>query len=341
MSDSSSSSAGNSSSTSTAGRRLAQALGAGLAGAAALSTARWWVQRDLPPPPSLPPAISAPTRTLEVPTGRVNTYLREGTGTPIVLLHSFNAAASPFEIRPIFERLAEATDRPLYALDWLGFGRSARPDIDYRPALYHDQLYRFLRTVVGEPVDLVGLSLSCEYAAHAALQTAPLVRRLALICPTGLSEKRGPSPLGKAGIRLADRIGAFELLFYRLTRRASLRDFYERQVFLDPTALPDELLDYAYVTSHARGAHRAPRRFVDGSLFLDCVIDEVYARLYRPTLVLTPKHPEDTVQGFDRLPALLDARSRDLTHHALPGGLLPHWEAPTPFFDVFLNWATS
>jgi len=276
-----------------------------------------------------------------VPAGRVNTYVREGTGTPIVLLHSFNAAASPFEIRPIFERLAEATDRPLYALDWLGFGRSARPDVDYHPALYHDQLYRFLTTVVGEPVDLVGLSLSCEYAAYAALQTAPLVRRLALICPTGLSEKRGPSFLGKAGIRLADRIGAFDLLFHRLTRRASLKDFYERQVFLDPAALPDELLDYASVTSHAQGAPSAPRRFVDGSLFLDRVADDVYARLYRPTLILTPQRPADTVQRFDLLPDLLDAHSRDLTHFALPGGLLPHWEAPAPFFDVFLDWATA
>jgi hypothetical protein len=60
----------------------------------------------------------------------------------------------------------------------------------------------------------------------------------------------------------------------------------------------------------------------------------VYARLYRPTLFLTPEAPASTVQSFDRLPALLDHNPRDLSHQALPGGLLPHWEAPAPFFDA-------
>jgi pimeloyl-ACP methyl ester carboxylesterase len=319
--------------------RAGWGLAAGLAGAAVgVSAARRWVRRSLPTPASLPRAITASTHTVEMPTGRVNYYVRDGAGTPVVLLHSFNAAASPFEVRPLFDRLANATDRPLYAVDWLGFGRSARRDVDYRPSLYHDQLYRFLDTVVDGPADLVGLSLGCEYAATAALQAAPLVRRLVLVNPTGLSARRGPSAMGRAGIELAAQTGTFELLFYRLTRRASLRDFYERQVFLDPAAIPDELVDYAYVTAHARGAHYAPRRFIDGTLFVDGVAEEVYARLYRPTLILTPEDPGPTVQSFPDLPALLDANPRDLTHRSLPGGLLPPWESPEPFFDALLEF---
>jgi pimeloyl-ACP methyl ester carboxylesterase len=319
--------------------RTGLAVGAGLAGTAAgLALARRWVRRGLSAPSSLPRAINAATRTLESPGGRTNYYVRDGTGTPIVLLHSFNAAASPFEMRPIFDRLADATDRPIYALDWLGFGRSAREDRTYTPDVYHDQLFHFLDTVLDEPADLVGLSLGCEYAARAGLQAAAKVRRLALIAPTGLTRGRGPSAFGRAGIALAAATGTFELLFYRLARRSSLRDFYERQVFIDPDAIPDDLVNYAYVTAHVLGAHHAPRRFIDGTLFLEDVADSIYSRLYRPTLLLTPEDPAPTVQRFDRLPDVLDANGRDLTHRALPGGLLPHWEDPEPFFHALMEW---
>lgn len=292
------------------------------------------MHRSLPPPPSLPPALDWSTGVLESPWGPLHYYVRPGSGPPIVLLHSFNAAASPYEMKPLAEHFAATTDRPLYALDWLGFGRSGRAAVSYRPALYHHQLFHMLTEVVDAPADLVALSLGAEYAAHAGLQAAPHVRRLALLSPTGLASARGPSPLGRLGLSLAGQTGVFELLFYRLTRPASLRDYYERQVFLDPSEVPADLIEYAYTTSHARGAHRAPRRFVDGSLFLKTVADAVYARLYRPTLLLTPEQPGPTVQQFDLLPRVLDRASGPLRHVTLPGGLMPHWEAPTPCLDA-------
>ncbi|PEN13839.1 alpha/beta hydrolase [Longibacter salinarum] len=302
----------------------------GLAGAAgtyaAVKGLQAAVRGQLPAPSTLPPALSVRARAVALPGGQANYYHRPGNGTPIVFVHSFNAAASSFEMAPIFEYWAENTDRPLYVMDWLGFGRSDRPNIDYTPDLYHSHLFAFLRDVVETPADLVALSLGCEYAASIGMQAAPMVRRLVLLHPTGLGERRGPAPLARAMIRSADASGLFELFFYRLTRTASLRDFYERQVFLRKEDVPDALVDYAHVTSHARGAHHAPRRFVDGSLFLDNVASDIYARLYRPTLLLTPADPARTVQQFDMLPDVLKSNERDLSHRPLPGGLLPHWE---------------
>ena len=322
------------SSSSTSWSHLALS-GALLGGAyAGLSAIRSRLRRGRPPPFSLPPALEWSTGILESPWGAIRYYERPGRGVPILLLHSFNAAASSHEMKPIAEHLARTTDRPLYSLDWLGFGRSDRNAVSYGPALYQHQLFQLLTQVVDAPADLVALSLGCEYAAQAGLQAAPHVRRLALLSPTGLSATRGPSTLGRLGLSLAGRTGAFELLFYRLTRPASLRDYYERQVFLNADAVSPDLIDYAYTTAHARGAHRAPRRFVDGSLFLDDVADEVYARLYRPTLLLTPKRPGPTVQQFDLLHRLLNRNPSHLHHTTLPGGLMPHWEAPAPCLDA-------
>ncbi len=320
--------------------RTALSIGAATAGAyAGLAATRWVYRRRLPPPTALPPALGWDTRMLETRRGRTHLYVRPGSGSPIVLLHSLNAVASSFEMTPVAEHLAETTDRPLYAVDWLGFGRSARPAGPYRPDTYAHQLYRVLTEALDAPADLVALSLGCEYAAQMALQAAPRVRRLALVSPTGFTPARGPSTIGRLGLSLAARTGVFDLLYYRLTRRASLRDFYERQVFLDTGAVPNALLDYAEATAHATGAPYAPRYFVQGRLFTEDVADRVYARLYRPTLLLTPETPGPTVQSFDLLPRLLDQNARHLTHRTLPGGLMPHWEAPAPFveaLDAFL-----
>jgi pimeloyl-ACP methyl ester carboxylesterase len=316
-------------------RRTTLRTGAALAGAyAGLRAASWAYRQALPSPLSLPPALNLEPRPFEAPDGRVQYYARPGTGPPVVLLHSFNAVASSREMQPIAEHLVATTDRPVYALDWLGFGRSDRGPLDYSPALYERQLYHFLREVPATPVDLVALSLGGEYAAQITLQAAPMVRRLVLVSPTGLGEARGLSASGRFGLALAEKTGSFELLYYALTRRSSLRDYYARQIFLAPDAIPEALLDYAEQTAHVRGAHRAPLRFVDGTLSLVNVATSVYARLYRPTLFLTPEAPASTVQSFDDLPALLDQTPRDLSHETLPGGLLPHWEAPAPFFDA-------
>jgi len=315
--------------------RLALGVGSALGGAYLGGAAvRWGRRRALPPSSSLPPALDWATRTIETPHGRSHCYVRPGEGAPIVLLHSLNAVASSFEMKPIAEHLAAETTRPLFAVDWLGFGRSARPAIDYTPAVYTDQLYRVLANLPARPADLVALSLGGEYAARTALQAAPWVRRLALVSPTGFTTRRGPSCAGRFGLALAGPSGLFELVFPRLTRRASLREFYERQVFLEPDAVPSELVDYAATTARAKGAPHAPLRFVQGRLYLDDVADSVYRRLYRPTLLLTPSAPGPTVQSFDTLPVVLDQNPRDLTHRTLPGGLMPHWDAPSPLFEV-------
>jgi len=300
-----------------------------------LTAARWINRQRLPPPIDVPPALDWTPHPLETRDGRVHCYVRPGTGPPILLLHSLNAVASSFEMKPIAEYLARWTNRPLWAVDWLGFGRSDRPDRSYAPETFAHQLYQVLTDAVDEPADLVALSLGCEYAAWMGLQAAPRVRRLALISPTGLTAgPRGPSKMGRLGLSLAARTGLFELLYHRLTRRASLRDYYERQVFLAEEAVPSALLDYAEVTAHAKGAHHAPQQFVQGRLFVENVAEEIYARLYRPTLLLTPSTPGPTVQSFDLLPPVLDRNPRTLTHQTLPGGLVPHWEAPTDTFDA-------
>jgi pimeloyl-ACP methyl ester carboxylesterase len=294
---------------------------------------------ELPPANQVPPMLEGTVREFELMEGRVRFYERPGTGTPVVLLHSFNAAAASHEMRPLFDHLTATTERPVYAMDWFGFGLSERPSVDYRPEVYLRQLRRFLSEVIKEPADLMALSLGGEYAALIACEVPFLVRRLVLIAPTALAARAETSTMRRMLVGLGGRLGAFELFFYRLTERDTLRRFYAEQVFRG-SPVPEALVDHAYLTSHVRGAHHAPRRFVDGSLFLGSQARSAYARLTAPTLLVVPEDPEPTVQHFDRLDDVL-AGNDALRVEVLDTGLMPQWEAPDRLFPVLNAFLTD
>lgn len=290
-------------------------------------------------PGELPKALDAAVGEMEMMEGRLRFYERPGVGTPVVFLHTFDAAGSSHELKPIFEHLAATTRRPLYAIDWLGFGLSDRPPVRYAPALYQRGLRRFLSEQVHQPADLVALSLSCEYAASVAHQFPYLVRKLVGISPTALSTDTSHSLLQRAAVDLASSLGAFEIFYYRLTTPDHLRRFYQRHIFQSGTAVPDALVQYAALTTRVRGAHHAPRYFVNGSLFLDEVARETYRQLPVPTLFIAPERSEGLIQQFDLLDDVLRANAGMLQAERLRSGLLPQWDAPEELFthlDRFL-----
>src|SRR3954454_20931708 len=64
----------------------------------------------------LPPAVTGERRGIDRRAGRLS-YCGAGNGPPLLLVHSINAAASAYEVRPIFER----ERRRFYAVDLPGY----------------------------------------------------------------------------------------------------------------------------------------------------------------------------------------------------------------------------
>ena len=68
---------------------------------------------------TLPSPLAATQREISGTAGRLALY-EAGSGSPVLLIHSINAAASAYEVRPLFERLS-ATHR-VFAIDLPGYG---------------------------------------------------------------------------------------------------------------------------------------------------------------------------------------------------------------------------
>ena len=227
---------------------------------------------------SLPNAFSADKLSFNlVGFGRVGFYSdTSGAGRPLLLLTSVNAAASAYEMRPLF--LAYRGTRPVYVLEWPGFGSSDRPDVRYTPELMTRALEQMIDVIGSEVdgsgmnssgIDVVALSLGSEFAARAALgsYSGPRIRSLALISPTGLSEAKSAADLAAEPQNSANlyRTLSSPLLsgaLYGLLSTPPVIDLFLRRSF---EGQPDPGLEsYAALSTRQPGAVYAPLFFISG-----------------------------------------------------------------------------
>ncbi len=298
----------------------ALAAGIGLTGGLALAN-QALVLDDLPP--TLPGGMHDWTWR-----GYRVRYTTLGDGPPLALLHGIHAAASSFEMRNVFEPLSQRYT--VYALDWLGFGKSERPDITYTAALYADLLGDFLAEVVGQPAAVLTSSLSAAYAIAAARARPGLVNWLILISPTGItSTGLVTRTLGRMLALPLVGTGAFNLL----VSHASIQSFL-RKAYADQTLVDDPLVGQHWATAHQPNARLAPAAFVVGAL--DLPLADSTTPVAVPILVIRGSVPGIGIQASD---AEIGNLSPNVTTQIVDNaGQLPHDEAPDRTLALVEAW---
>lgn len=297
----------------------------------ALMAAAGWIVYSkvaIPHALDLPDAVSAERKVIYTPAVPKLSYYVDSSaaGRPLVLLHSINAAASAYEMRPLFEHFR--AQRPVFALDLPGYGFSDRSRRAYTPAVFQNAIIDFLTSAVKEPADVVALSLTSEFAAAAAQSRPDLFNSLTMISPTGLDEdkkKRASQQASSAGSSSwLYPVFSFPLwsraFFDLIATRASIRYFLS-QSFAGP--MPDTLVDYAYRSAHQPGAENVPLHFISGKLFSNDISTRVYRQMSTPGLII---YDRDAFTSFEGLPELLNRSANWTAVRIIPTLGLPHWE---------------
>lgn len=142
-------------------------------------------------------ALAQSIQSQEIATPLINqlittTYVQQGDGgTPILLIHGFDG--SVLEFRRLLPLLAE--DNETWAVDLLGFGFTDRiAGLQFSPIAIKTHLYHFWKTLINQPVILVGASMGGAAAIDFTLTYPEVVEKLVLIDSAGL---KGGSPLSK------------------------------------------------------------------------------------------------------------------------------------------------
>lgn len=285
----------------------------------------------------LPSALEAPRREIGGPAGRLSYYVA-GDGPPLLLVHSINAAASAYEVRPIFERMV-ATNR-VYAVDLPGFGFSDRSKREYTPRLYTDAIHGLLEVIAedgyaNEPVDALAISLGSEFLARAAVEAPERFRSLTLVTPTGFqkgADKLRGAPGETREVPGVYRVFTFPLwsqgIYAVLVSKPSIRYFLRKTFGSDN--YDEGLAAYGYLTSHQPGAKNAPYAFVSGRLFSKD-IRTIYERLTLPVWM-----PHGTKGDFGDFSEADWTKTRaNWQVQPFDTGALPHFERPDEFLASF------
>lgn len=112
-------------------------------------------------------------------------YIHQGSGgTPILLLHGFDS--SVFEFRRLLPLLAAKQET--WAVDLLGFGFTDRPiGVSFNPIAIKTHLHAFWKTLIDQPMILVGASMGGAAAIDFTLTYPEAVAKLVLIDSAGFA----------------------------------------------------------------------------------------------------------------------------------------------------------
>lgn len=291
---------------------------------------------------ALSKALTADLRQLEGRAGPMSYYVA-GEGPPALLLHSINAAASAFEIKPVFDRLT--TSRTVYAVDLPGYGLSDRSARHYDVTLFVNAVLDMLDAIQGDApdskIDGIALSLSAEFLARAARDTSYAWRSLTLITPTAFnagSEKLRADEGETREMKLFSAIINAPLwrrgLFRTLVKPSVIRYFLRRTWGSDD--IDHELARYCDETTHQPGAEHAPLAFLSGGLFSKDM-RTVYESLTMPVWLA-----HGTRGDFK------DFRGADWTEEksnwrktSFDTGAMPFFEQPEEFHQQLLEFLKS
>ena len=298
--------------------------------------------------PALPAPVAGHCDVLQSGAGPIALYRSQPAGidslsyaVPVLLIHSVNASASAFEVAPLYDHYRKT--RPTYALDLPGYGCSDRSDRPYSIRLMTDAVLAALSHIRGQhgdmAVDVVAVSLSCEYAARAACEAPDTVRRLALVSPTGFSGSKkfyGP-PGSSRGLKWLHGLLSNPRwsggLFRALTRPGVVRYFLQRT--WGSKDIDEALWRYDVLTTRQPGAKHAPLYFLSAHLFA-ADINTLYEKLACPVWVSMATRGDFTnYKGRTTV-----AQHANWQFVLMQGGALPYFEdlaAFTAQSDPFLN----
>lgn len=112
-------------------------------------------------------------------------YTKQGTGSPILLIHDLTPSSSAYEWSKMIDELSKT--HTVYAIDLLGCGRSDKPSITYANYLYVQLITDFTKQVIKAPVDVIATGLSSSFVITACNQGSEYFKKIMLINPEDLA----------------------------------------------------------------------------------------------------------------------------------------------------------
>ncbi|MEO1672223.1 MAG: alpha/beta fold hydrolase [Cyanobacteria bacterium J06631_2] len=292
------------------------------------------------------PSISPPV-TASVPgtywqwRGHSIYYVRAGNPDSekpaLLLVHGFGASTDHWR-----KNIVQLQSHfQVWAIDLLGFGRSAKPKQEYSSNVWQEQLHDFITEIIQQPTVLAGNSLGgyaslCVAAAYPQSTAGLILLNSAGPFSDNQESSSRSNPMGKLIRSFLLQPWASFLLFQYVRRRSIIRKTLNN-VYSDPNAVTEQLVEDIYRPSCDRGAadvFNAVFKTPQGEK-VDVLLNKMQCPLL---LIWGEKDPwinarEKGVQFRQYYPLV--------TEHYLQAGHCPHDEVPDEVNALITDWVLT
>nr|WP_227498673.1 alpha/beta fold hydrolase [Synechococcus sp. PCC 7336] len=259
---------------------------------------------------------------------------------PLLCVHGFGASTDHWHNN--LGPLSEAFE--VWAIDLLGFGRSAKPNIQYSGDLWRDQLSDFVQEVIGRPAVLLGNSLGGYASLCVAAQRPESAAGVVLLNSAGPFASTAPEPsrnpigqwMGSLTKAILLQPWASFLLFQYVRRKSVIRKTLEK-VYCDRAAVTDRLVEDIYRPSCDKGAAK-----VFAAVFKSrqgARVDELLGQMGCPLMLLWGEG--DPWMDVRRRSQQFRQYYPQLTEHFLEAGHCPHDEVPEQVNALVREWVLA
>lgn len=212
-------------------------------------------------------------------------YTKSGSGSPVLLIHDTDSAASSAEWNKLHSRLVK--NHTVYAIDLLGCGRSDKPALDYTNYLYVQMIHSFMADVIQEKTIVIASNISASFVIMANHIDNSLFEKIVLINPASLSQldmiPDKTSKIKKTIIQLPF-VGTF---VYNIMNNMQHIDTSFRTRYVTKSQLiSSSIEDIYYESAHKNGSNG---RFLYSSLlgnYVNNSITHAVKSITTPTLII-------------------------------------------------------
>lgn len=257
-------------------------------------------------------------------------YTKQGSGTPLLLIHDLNVCSSSYEWNRVIRELSKKNT--VYTIDLLGCGCSDKPYLTYTNYLYVQLIEEFIENVVNEKTNIIATGHSSSIALMACNNDSSYINKVILVNPDNLASL---TKIPTSNLKIykyllyTPIIGTF--IFNILVNKNTIRRDFKTDYFYDQTKIKERDIVTYFEASHKNNTHtkylysNIKSGYTNANVLnsLNKIDNSIY-------IIIGSSNPENELNAsqYQNLLSSIEILSIDHTKY------LPQLEAPDKFVET-------